>query len=74
MPSLTAMPMGCWSSIQHQVQKRVETKTFRPFSVFAGLRLARFVQFTGSQAVVGRLACLTVMPAFVIRNTTPSPE
>ena len=36
--------------------------------------LARFVQFTASQTVVGRLAYLTVMPAFVIRSTIPSPE
>jgi len=28
----------------------------------------------GSHAVVGRLACLTVVPAVVIFNVTPPPE
>jgi hypothetical protein len=55
-------------------EKGSKPKRFGPFSVLARFHLARFVQFTGSQPVVGRLAYLTVMPAFVIRNTTPSPE
>jgi len=37
-------------------------RTFRPFF------------HVGSQAVVGRLACLTVVPAVVIFNVTPPPE
>jgi hypothetical protein len=30
--------------------------------------------YVSSHAVTGRLACLTVMPAFVITNVTPAPE
>ena len=39
---------------------------FRPFSFRAC--------YDSSQAVVGRLACLTVVPALVIVNVTPPPE
>ena len=52
-------------------EKGSKPKRFGPFSVLADFHLA---WFSGSQAVVGRLAYLTVMPALVIRNTTPSPE
>ncbi len=41
---------------------RGSERTFRPFF------------HVGSHAVVGRLACLTVVPALVIFNVTPPPE
>jgi hypothetical protein len=49
--------------------KRVETTAFRPFFASNG-----FV-YSGSQAVTGRLACLTVtVPALGIVSVTPAPE
>ena len=47
----TARRCRCGLRSDHQSGKRVETKTFRPF-----------FSVISSQAVAGRLACLTVMP------------
>ena len=79
MPSPTAMPIYSWSSIRHQLQNQRQKKGRNEnvsalFPFWLVFILARFVQFTASQTVVGRLAYLTVMPAFVIRSTIPSPE
>jgi hypothetical protein len=57
-----SMPIvaGLWCNIKSD--EGVGTKTLRPFF------------HVSSHAVVGRLACLTVVPALVIFNVTPPPE
>jgi hypothetical protein len=63
MPAAPPMPRRCRSLVRFQkLKKRVETKMFRPFF------------HVSSHAVVGRLACLTEVPALLIFNVTPLPE
>ena len=61
MPAAGTVPMHRQSLVQYQLQKG-RNKKFRPFF------------YVRSHAVTGRLACLTVTPAFVIINVTPPPE
>ena len=63
MPTVSPRPMALpvLDAISES-GKRVGTKTFRSFF------------HSSSHAVVGRLACLSVVPALVIFNVTPPPE
>ncbi len=60
MPAAGTVPMHSQSPVQYQLQKGRNEK-FWPF-------------YVSSHAVTGRLACLTVTPAFVIINVMPPPE
>jgi hypothetical protein len=60
MPAASPMPMRCRGAISR-------AKKGRNKNVSALFHVS-------SQAVVGRLACLTVVPALVIFNVTPPPE
>lgn len=63
MPTARSMPMRCWSLVRYQKAERgSERKTFRSFFHIS------------SHAVVGRLACLSVVSFLVIFNVTPPPE
>jgi hypothetical protein len=61
MPSARSMPTRCWSVVRYQKRKGRDGNVSTLFHV-------------NSHAVVGRLACLTVVPALVIFNVTPPPE
>jgi hypothetical protein len=63
MPAAPPMPMRCRSLVRYQkLEKGSKQKRFDPFF------------HVSSHAVVGRLACLTVVPVLVIFNVTPPPE
>ena len=62
MPAAPPMPMRCRSLVRYHKRKKGRNK-----NVSALFHVS-------SHAVVGRLACLTVMPALVIFNVTPLPE
>ena len=62
MPAASPMPISCGSLGRYQKLKKGRNK-----NVSALFHVS-------SQAVVGRLACLTVVPALVIFNVTPPPE
>jgi hypothetical protein len=62
MPSAPPMPMRCWSVVQNQnAMMGSERKVSALFHV-------------SSQAVTGRLARLSVVPALLIFKVTPPPE
>ncbi len=66
MPAAGTMPMHLLSPVRYELQKGRNQK-FRPFLFPSAL-------YDRSHAVTGRRACLTVTPALLITNVTPSPE
>ena len=70
MPAVGAMPMHRQSLVQHQL---LQKGSKRKVSALFKFKVSALVYVT-SHAVTGRLACLTVMPAFVITSVTPAPE
>jgi hypothetical protein len=67
MPAASPMPMRCRSLVRYQELRYQELKKGRNKNVST-------LFYVSSQAVVGRLACLTVVPALVIFSVTPPPE
>jgi hypothetical protein len=62
MSAASPMPMRYWSLVRFRKRKTgPEQKRFGPF-------------YISSHAVVGRLSCLSAVPALVIIKVTPSPE
>lgn len=62
MPTARSMQVLAWSRVRYQKRKEGRNENVSAFFHIS------------SHAVVGRLACLSVVPVFVIFNVTPPPE
>jgi hypothetical protein len=72
MPTAASMPMPSWSWMRYQKRKKGRDENVSTLFNFTVIFFAHV--YVSSHAVVGRLACLTVVPALVIFKVTPPPE